>query len=465
MATRITSGNTVQDGASTTIDLPAFNLQAHDALWIFIKHEGANATRTPSVVGATSVQSFKNGAAVSHSNGDLNGQQFVIEDAAADAACVIRLTLGATKAFRRLGAIQYRPDSGKVFTFTLTTNESSAQGTSGTPDAGSLTTPGAAVLVAGFGEYDIGAWTAGTGWTKTVDPVNSFMMEDRIEAAGGTFDPASAHSSMAWVAASGWLDEVASGGITGTLAKTLGDATAAGTGTVAITGAAAKTLGAATAAAAGSVPITGAAAVTLGAATLVAAGSSSDEIIGTLDKTLGAATAAGAGSVAITGAAAPTLGAAAAAAAGAVDITGQGAATLGAATVHASDASTQAPPTVGGDIAGGKDHRGYDMKRAKLRLKKDRDHEQSIRQIYRELTAYPVTRDRAEAVIAPPIVERDDESARQHAARVAARDRALRLEQLSAEKEIALRMLHQELREAQHEDDEKAVIELLGMVL
>lgn len=212
MATRITSGNTVTDATGTTIDLPAFNLAAGDALWMFLKHEGTNTTRTLSVVGATSSQTFKSGAVVNHGNGDLNCQQFVIDSAAADSACVIRATLGVTKAFRRFGGIQYRPASGKVFTFTATTNESSGQGTSGTPDAGSLTTPGAAVLVAGFGEYDIGAWTQGTGWTKTVDPGNSFMMEDRIEAASGTFDPASTHPSMAWVAASGWLDEVASGG-------------------------------------------------------------------------------------------------------------------------------------------------------------------------------------------------------------------------------------------------------------
>lgn len=213
MATRITSGNTVGDGTSTTIDLPAFNLQAHDALWMFCKHEGTNTSRTPSVVGATSSQTIQSGTSVNHSNGDLNGQTFVIADAAADSACVIRVTFGATRPFRRFGGIQYRPGSGLVFTFTVTTNESTQQGTSSTPDAGSLTTPGSAVLVSGFGEYDIGTWTQGTGWAKTVDPGNSFMMEDRIEAASGTFDPACSHNpSMAWIALSGWLDEVAAGG-------------------------------------------------------------------------------------------------------------------------------------------------------------------------------------------------------------------------------------------------------------
>lgn len=211
-ATRITGGNTVGDATSTTIDLPAFNMQAHDALWMFVKHEGTNTSRTLSVVGATSSQTIQSGASVNHSNGDLNGQTFVIADAAADSALTIRCTFGATRAFRRFGGIQYRPGASKVFTFTVTTNESTAQGTSAAPDAGSLTTPGSAVLVAGFGEYDIGTWTAGTGWTKTVDPGNAFMMEDRIEPSSGTFDPACTHSSMAWVALSGWLDEVDAGG-------------------------------------------------------------------------------------------------------------------------------------------------------------------------------------------------------------------------------------------------------------
>lgn len=212
MASRITSGNTVQDATSTTIDLPAFNLQAHDALWVFVKHEGANTTRTPSILGATSSQTIQTGAAVSHSGGEPHGQTFVIADAAADSAMVLRVTFGATRAFSRIGGIQFRPGAGTVFTFTATTNESTNQGTSSTPDAGSLTTPGSAVLVAGFGEFDVGTWTF-TGWNKTIDPGNSFMMGDRIEPSSGTFDPLAGHNpSMRWVALSGWLDEVASGG-------------------------------------------------------------------------------------------------------------------------------------------------------------------------------------------------------------------------------------------------------------
>jgi hypothetical protein len=81
--------------------------------------------------------------------------------------------------------------------------------------------------------------------------------------------------------------------VTGTLAKTLGTLTAAGTGTVAVGGTLAKTLGALTAAGTGTVQVAGAASITLGA--LTAAGVGSVTVSGVAAITLGALTLAAAG--------------------------------------------------------------------------------------------------------------------------------------------------------------------------
>lgn len=81
--------------------------------------------------------------------------------------------------------------------------------------------------------------------------------------------------------------------VTGTLAKTLGTLTSAGTGSVDVAGTASPTLGALTAAGTGSVAVSGSAAVTLGA--LTSSGAGSVDIAGSLSKTLGALTLAAAG--------------------------------------------------------------------------------------------------------------------------------------------------------------------------
>jgi hypothetical protein len=208
MASKIASGSTVQDSSSTTIDSPSINVQAGDSVVFFVKHEGANGTITPSVVGGTSSQTFESSVEVNHSNTDLNSQMFVIENANADAALVIRFTFNVAKLFRRVGFIQFRPAGGKQFSFVPSTQENSSQGTSTGPGATNLTTSTAAVLVLGVGEYNTVTYTPGTGWTEEVEPGNSIYMEYRIETTGGTFSPSCTCSSlMDWVANAVYLTE------------------------------------------------------------------------------------------------------------------------------------------------------------------------------------------------------------------------------------------------------------------
>jgi hypothetical protein len=107
-------------------------------------------------------------------------------------------------------------------------------------------------------------------------------------------------------------------------------------------------------------------------------------------------------------------------------------------------------------------NRGWDQKRAQLKLRKDRAIENSIRTAYRELVANPETRERAIEIVAAP---RNDKSPAQYAERLAARERLLQLHQMSVETEIALRLLYEQLREAEEREDEAAIEQLLAQVL
>lgn len=119
--------------------------------------------------------------------------------------------------------------------------------------------------------------------------------------------------------------------VSGSLSKTLGALSAAGAGTVAVSGNLAKTLGALAVAGAGGVAVDGAGAATLGDLTAAGAGTVIDPgAEGTLNQTLGALSAAGSGTVGVDGSLSKTLDAATVIGTGTVDVAGAGAVTLGA---------------------------------------------------------------------------------------------------------------------------------------
>lgn len=257
-----------------------------------------------------------------------------------------------------------------------------------------------------------------------------------------------------------------------TLAKTLANATLSSTGTVAISGTLSRTLAnlTSTGGATGTVAIAGTDSTTLGNLTLSATGQLS--IQATLTKTLGNVTLTGTGILTDgpTGSLTATLANIGLAATGALDIAGALTSSLAslslASTIVAGDGTQTA--RVGGDDYPRPRHRGWDEKRARLKLKKDQDFGESVLAIYRALTQYPATAKRAAELVAPPIVKRNDESATQYRKREQERENAFReerLRNLSVEKEIALRMLFKELRELQEIDDEIAIERILSEVL
>lgn len=144
----------------------------------------------------------------------------------------------------------------------------------------------------------------------------------------------------------------------------------------------------------------------------------------------------------------------------------------GTGTISAPTGAGNGPQTgkVGGDDR--PRHPGWSKKRATLKLKRERELTEQIRDIYRELTADPETAAQAETILAPVIpptpATGETEAARTEA--IEARAEALRrradaMDARAIEAEIALRVLYRQLREQMIADDWAAIEALLPEVL
>ncbi len=123
------------------------------------------------------------------------------------------------------------------------------------------------------------------------------------------------------------------------------------------------------------------------------------------------------------------------------------------------------PTKLGGDdVPRESPHRGYDPKRARLKIDEDARLMASIRAVYRDITGAesPVASQAADivaAVVGEPAADTP------HARVAALGDRLRDIRTLSVDSEIALRMLHAELRELQERDDEDAIQMILAQML
>lgn len=114
---------------------------------------------------------------------------------------------------------------------------------------------------------------------------------------------------------------------------------------------------------------------------------------------------------------------------------------------------------------------GWSKRRARLKLNRELEYTEQIREIYRQLTGSPQAAE-AEAILAPvvPPVAATGESEDARFAAIEARAEALRvradrLDYDAVQAEIALRLLHRELRDWQEADDLQAIRPLLAQVL
>lgn len=403
------------------------------------------------------------------------------------------------------GSMQFRRIEAVEFSNVATTGQPDAHGHSAdnatfstATDAitsGNVTTTanGCQIYGIGYDEQSSTAPTVGTGYTSIDTEIfgagDAWRTETCTQSTAGsiaaTFTSAlgADHIGVGIVALapSAGGSETGTGGITlgaitvagigerevvasGTININLGAITVAGSGAGAETGTGGITLGPIALSGTGEVTETGAGTISLGAITVAGTGEVAE--IGTGSITLGAVTLSGSGGIATgaTGDGAITLGPIAVAGSAERAIPGSGGIILGAIQVVGGITVPAFSRPPGGDDLPprGNPNRGWDRKRAQLKLRKDREIEDSIRAAYRELVANPETRERAMEIVAAP---RNDESPAQYAERLATRERLLQLDQMSMETEIALRMLYQQLREAEERDDEVVIEQLLAQVL
>jgi hypothetical protein len=181
------------------------------------------------------------------------------------------------------------------------------------------------------------------GWIEfsanlTLEPRTGTLaktLDDATATAVGTAPVVGAGSATLDAATLTSDGTVADAGASGELAATLGDVTASGAGLAYVAGAAAKTLDDATSSGAGIVPVVGSSSPTLSAVTTSSAGGVS--VVGSGSGTLSDVTASSAGVAPVVGVSAKTLGDVTSSGAGVVPIVGAGSATLGAVTLTAND--------------------------------------------------------------------------------------------------------------------------------
>lgn len=184
--------------------------------------------------------------------------------------------------------------------------------------------------------------TIGASATETTNYARNYWKE--LSSTGSTTDLTWDFTSTRDSAAFQLLiDDAGGGGVTGTLAKTLGNDTLAASGTPVLTGSLNRTLGSDTLAAAGTTTVSGTLAKTLGNDTLVASGSVGSPVSGTLALTLANDTLVASGTSVVSGSLAKTLGADTLVAAGTTSVLGTLSKTLGNDTLVASGSSGSEP--------------------------------------------------------------------------------------------------------------------------
>lgn len=193
-------------GALTT---GAFDSTGYTHIVVFFKHEGGATTLTPSDNKGSS--SWSSLTKESHSGGEPDGQIFWAAIGTPGTGHTATVTPAASRTFRGMFVWLINADSG---TITLDA-ESTDEGSSAAPDAGSLATTGAAVVsFLGFGLYNSGN-TAATGWDEDMDGggATAFAAYSRASETTTPIDPAATWTANdRWVGCAASFREVVAGG-------------------------------------------------------------------------------------------------------------------------------------------------------------------------------------------------------------------------------------------------------------
>jgi hypothetical protein len=112
-----------------------------------------------------------------------------------DAAHTVTCNFGASVVFRRIAVLPVVGNFSSIDALIATTQTLFSTHAS-SADAGTLTTSDAAILVQSVIDYNGRTGTAGSGWTKD-SATTGRHFQSRVEASGGTFDPALGLSAAA----------------------------------------------------------------------------------------------------------------------------------------------------------------------------------------------------------------------------------------------------------------------------
>ena len=171
--TFIASAGNNDDSSGTTLGTTAtLNLATGDVVVAWHKWEGADTTVSCAKDTGSPANTHTLGTKINHGNGDLSGQFTYLLSATADTTATFRQTLSASRPYRRLIVLQFRPDAGETVSLDV---QNTGSGTSLTPTSGSITTTGTdEIVIGGYGEYSANSTSSETiGGTAATEPAAS----------------------------------------------------------------------------------------------------------------------------------------------------------------------------------------------------------------------------------------------------------------------------------------------------
>lgn len=144
-----TSGGNNAGGSGTTLDVALTGIASGDLIVFWTKWEGADTTCSVADTGGT--DNFTTGTKLQHSNGDLNGQWHYFIGATVTGSVTYRMTLSASRTWRKAICFVFTPDGGETVTLA---DQSTGQGTSTNPTSSNITISGTDLVALGaYGEY------------------------------------------------------------------------------------------------------------------------------------------------------------------------------------------------------------------------------------------------------------------------------------------------------------------------
>lgn len=179
-------------GTAAETDFSTLDTTGYDALIVYAEGEGFSGR--PSVSDSEGNEWLGLDLTERTTPAILFSRLFYTNLASRSATHVVTVTMSATTPeFQRLALWGVVSSTGKIAL--RQQSNATLQNSSGDIDAGSLTTTEPAFLVMGANLNAPATHAAGAGWTARA--TTNIILQDRTEAAGGTFDPVSTHDALA----------------------------------------------------------------------------------------------------------------------------------------------------------------------------------------------------------------------------------------------------------------------------